>query len=140
MISEAAIQQQTRLLHCKLTGGQNWRNNTGAGRIIDQSGTERMIRWGLSNESEKENREIKSSDIVGITPTLIEPHMVGYYLGVFTAFEIKASGWSFPKPTNRAEYARCLAQQKFHDIVRASCGYAGFVTDPNDILRIINRG
>ncbi len=136
MISEAVIQQQTRLQFCNQTGGVIFRNNSGA--CIDDTG--RQVRYGLGNDSAQLNAAIKSSDLIGIVPTRIEPHMIGYHLGVFVALECKPSGWSFPKPTNRAEYARCLAQQKFHDIVRASCGYAGFVTDPNDILRIINRG
>jgi hypothetical protein len=35
---------------------------------------------------------------------------------------------------------RALAQANFHDIVRSVGGYAGFVTDPMDLYRIIGRG
>jgi hypothetical protein len=135
MSSETVVQQQTRIAHCQLTNGQIWRNNVGAGRIIGDDGSERMIRWGLANDSAQLNAEIKSSDLIGITPTLITPAMVGYYLGVFTAYEMKPSNWHL-RPGDK----RGLAQQRFHDIVRAACGYAGFVTDPRDILRIIGRG
>lgn len=135
MTSETAVQQLTRVEHCKATNGQIWRNNSGAGRITGDDGVERMVRWGLANESKQLNAEIKSSDLIGITPTLITQEMVGYYLGVFTAYEIKPSGWHL-RPGDK----RGLAQQKFHDIVRAACGYAGFVTNPADIYRIINRG
>ncbi len=131
MTTEAVIQQHTRILHCQATQGQIWRNNSGA--CTDETG--RLIRYGLGNDSAQLNAQIKSSDLIGITPTLITPAMVGYSLGVFTAYEIKPSGW-----TLRPSDARGLAQQRFHAIVREACGFAGFVTDPNDIYGIINRG
>lgn len=143
MTSEAVVQQQTRLRHIELTHGQLWRNNTGV--FMNAAG--QPVRCGLANESAKENAEIKSSDWIGITPTLITPQMVGYYLGVFTAYEVKHSDWRMPVPIAGRAFKdqpdatrRALAQAKFHDIVRASCGYAGFVTDPRDIERIIGRG
>lgn len=142
MASESTVQKHTRLLHAQL-GGQNWRNNSGA--FKDDTG--RVIRFGLGNDSKALNEEIKSSDIIGITPTLIQPHMVGYYLGVFTALEIKDPNWKMPTPiAGRAlkdqpeATKRALAQAKYHDIVRAACGFAGFVTNPNDLYRIIGRG
>lgn len=134
MASESAVQSATRVEHCKATNGHAWRNNSGAGRIIGDDGVERMVRWGLANESAQENAVIKSSDLIGITPTLITPDMVGYWLGVFTAYEVKPPGWRL-RPSDK----RGLAQQRFHDIVRQSCGYAGFVTDPRDIYGIIRR-
>ena len=130
MTSETAVSQHSQLLHCELTGGPIFRNNSGA--CVDETG--RLIRYGLGNISKKHNDEIKSSDYIAITPTLILPHMVGYHLGVFTAYEMKPSGWK-QTPGD----ARATAQAKFHEIVRAACGYAGFVTDPQDIRRIIGR-
>lgn len=106
------------------------RNNVGA--CQDQTG--RLIRYGLMNESAKQNKEIKSSDYIGIVPTLIQPHMVGYWLGVFGAFETKASDWVFSQADERA-----VAQKRFHDIVRRYGGYAGFVTGPGDVARICRR-
>lgn len=136
MVSETAIQQQTRLLHCqRYAGSQNWRNNSGAGLVADERGVERMVRWGLANESPQENARIKSSDIIGITPVLIEPHMCGYWLGVFTALEIKPSGWHLTPGDKRGQ-----AQAKFHQLVKDACGFAGFVTNPEiDLPRIIGR-
>ena len=128
--SEAGVQQQTRLLHCQLTNGQIWRNNSGA--MTDETG--RVVRYGLGNDSAQLNRVIKSSDLIGITPVRIEPHMVGYWLGVFTAYECKPPGWRLI-PSD----ARGLAQERFLSIVKESCGFAGFVTDPNDIHGIIGR-
>lgn len=130
MTSETVVQQRARLTLCEL-GGQAWRNNTGA--YQDETG--RWVRYGLCNESKEENAHIKSSDIIGITPTLITANMVGYYLGVFTALEIKKSGWH-QVPSDK----RAAAQAKFHQIVRDACGYAGFVTHPDDVLRIVRRG
>ena len=128
--SEAGVQQQTRLLHCQLTGGQIWRNNSGA--MTGETG--RVVRYGLGNDSAQLNKVIKSSDLIGITPVRIEPHMVGYFLGVFTAYECKPPGWKLlPSDT------RGLAQQRFLSIVKESCGFAGFVTNPIDIHGIIGR-
>jgi hypothetical protein len=129
MTSETAVQQQTRLEHSKL-GGAIWRNNSGA--CTDDTG--RLVRYGLGNDSAQLNKVIKSSDLIGITPTLITPEMVGYWLGVFTAYECKPSGWTMRPGDDRAK-----AQGKFHDIVKDHCGYAGFVSDPNDIYAIIRR-
>lgn len=127
---ENAVQQRTRIEHCKVTNGQIWRNNSGA--YEDEHGNH--IRYGLANESKQENEKIKSSDLIGITPTLIRPEMVGFYLGVFTAYEVKKPGWHLTPGDKRAN-----AQAKFLEIVRQSCGFAGFVTDPSDIYRIIGR-
>lgn len=127
--SETAVQQHARLAMARM-GCQVWRNNSGA--YQDEHGN--FIRYGLANESKQQNEIIKSSDLIGITPTLIQPHMVGYSLGVFTALEIKPSDWHM-RPGDK----RAIAQAKFHTIVREACGYAGFVTDPADIPRIIGR-
>jgi hypothetical protein len=133
MSSETVVQQQARLIMARMQG-QIWRNNVGAGMITDESGNERQIRWGLANESAQQNKVIKSSDLIGITPVRIEPHMVGYYLGVFTALETKHGGWHLTPGDKRGQ-----AQAKFHQIVRDACGFAGFVTDPSDVYRIIGR-
>lgn len=130
MSSEIVVQQQTQLQFCRLTNGVIFRNNSGA--CTDETG--RLIRYGLGHTSSQQVREWASSDLIGITPTLIQPHMVGYSLGVFTALEIKPSDWHM-RPGDK----RAIAQAKFHTIVREACGYAGFVTDPADIPRIIGR-
>lgn len=132
MTSETAVQQHTRLAHVdNYPGAQNWRNNTGV--FFNEAG--QPVRCGLANESKRENEKIKSSDLIGITPTLITGEMVGYWLGVFTALEIKESGWTL-KPGDK----RGHAQANYHRIVREACGYAGFVTDPAiDLPRIIGR-
>lgn len=130
MTTEALVQQQSALLIESLEG-RAWRNNSGA--YIDDNGRE--VRYGLNNESKKVNEKVKSSDLICIVPTLITPEMVGYHLGVFTALEIKKPGWRRIPSDKRAE-----AQDAFHQIVRKSCGFAGFVTHTDDVLRIIRRG
>lgn len=129
---EATVQSLSRQEHLELTGGhgQMWRNNSGA--CTDETG--RLIRYGLGNDSAQLNRKVKSSDLIGITPTLITQDMVGYYMGVFTALEIKRPGWHLTPGDERGQ-----AQAKFHDLVRAACGYAGFVTHPDDVRGIIRR-
>lgn len=131
MRSETTVQNITRVEHCRATNGQIWRNNTGV--FFNDAG--QPVRCGLANESAAENKVIKSSDLIGITPTLITPQMVGYYLGVFTAYECKPEGWKLTPGDKRG-----LAQAKFHDIVKQACGFAGFVSDPQDIYGIIGRG
>lgn len=129
MSNEAVIQQQVRLEMARL-GFQCWRNNSGA--MQDSSG--RTVRFGLGNDSAKLNKEIKSSDLIAVVPTLITPEMVGYYLGVFTALECKPTGWTMRPGDDRAK-----AQANYHDLVKQACGFAGFVTDPADIYSIIGR-
>lgn len=130
MSSESVVQSRTRLEFAKI--GPMWRNNVGAAE--DKTG--RQIRYGLGNDSAQLNREIKSSDLVGITPVTCYLASVGGWvtLGVFTALEVKASDWKFSPNDERA-----VAQAKFHDIVRAAGGFAGFVVDPLDIHGIIRR-
>lgn len=110
--------------------GPIWRNNSGA--CEDKTG--RLVRYGLGNDSAQLNKSVKSSDLIAITPVVITPDMVGHTIGVFTALEVKAPGWML-----RPSDTRGLAQEKFHDIVKKAGGYAGFVTTPNDIFKVIGR-
>jgi len=129
-VNEAALQSIVRLKVATDLNGLVWRNNTGA--CEDKNG--RIIRYGLCNDSAQLNARIKSSDLICVIPVTITPDMVGRTIGVFTALEVKAPGW-----TLRPSDARGLAQEKFHDIVKKAGGYAGFVTTPNDIFKVIGR-
>ena len=127
--SEATVQQQARLTFANI--GPVWRNNSGA--CTDDTG--RLIRYGLGNDSAALNKYIKSSDLICITPVTAYLQSAGWCtLGVFTALECKPEGW-----TLRPSDERALAQAKFHDIVREAGGFAGFVTHPDDIQKIIRR-
>jgi hypothetical protein len=126
-MTEAVVQQQVMLEMARL-GGTPWRNNVGA--CEDKTG--RIIRYGLANTSAQMNAQIKSSDVIGITPTLIEQRHVGTILGVFTAAECKYEGWHMTPGDKRA-----AAQQRFIDIVRGVGGYAGFATGLPDLWRLM---
>jgi len=127
MTSESVVQQQAMLYMAQM-GGHAWRNNVGA----CQDMTGRQIRYGLANVSAQANKLIKSSDVIGMTPVLIQPHHVGQTLGVFTALECKPSNWVWIPSDKRAP-----AQAKFHEIVKSAGGFAGFVLGNEYIPRII---
>lgn len=105
-----------------------WRNNSGG--FYDETG--RFVRYGLGSFIPKQ--ECKSSDYIGIKPTLITPEMVGQTIGVFAAVETKPEGWKF---NNNDKH--CLAQKKFHDMVRAAGGLAGFASNLAEFRKIMNR-
>ena len=120
--SEAAIQQLIRLEAAR-RGGRLWRNNSGAAQEAE---TGRIIRYGLGNDSKKVNGVMKSSDLIGITPVDCP---CGRKYGVFTAYEVKAPGWSLRPSDNRAQ-----AQLNFIRLVLSLGGYARFATSPEDVM------
>lgn len=95
-----------------------FRNNVGA--CYDQTG--RFLRYGLANDSAKLNASIKSSDLIGCRPVVIDPGHLGRTIGQFVAIECKAPSWKF-KDTKRER-----AQQKFLTLVAAIGGYSRFST------------
>lgn len=129
MKTEGQVQQHIRLDAVKV-GTTLWRNNNGA--CLDDTG--RLIRYGLGNDSEKINKVIKSSDLIGITPILITPDMVGQVVGVFTAIEVKRESWNPHMLTDREE-----AQLNFINHVIQKGGYGGFATSPEQFRRIVRR-
>lgn len=128
-MNETALQQHIRL-HASNAGVEIWRNNSGV--LRDETG--RPVRYGLANDSPQLNKQIKSSDLIGVTPVVITQQHVGQLIGVFTAIECKHEGW-----TMRPSDDRALAQMRFHVIVCAAGGYAGFATRPEDFYRITRR-
>jgi hypothetical protein len=128
--TEAAVQNAARLLHAQY--GPNWRNNSGA----CQDKTGRLVRYGLGHETKMRDDDPRSSDVIGITPEWAYIERYGWrWVGVLTALEMKPAGWH-QVPSD----LRAIGQAKWHDIVRNAGGYAGFVTDPADVLRIIGCG
>lgn len=119
---EAVEQQQIRLEAPK-RGVMLCRNNNGA--CYDQDG--RLIRYGLANDSKAMSKRIKSADLIGITPIIIQPSHIGFRLGVFTSIEVKRPGWKF-KGTEREQ-----AQNKWAELVISLGGFAQFATGPGDI-------
>ena len=89
-LPESAVQAEVRLEASK-AGVRLWRNNVGALRAEDG----RMVRYGLANDSKELNGRIKSSDLIGIRPLLIDAGMVGCTIGQFVAREVKHGGWCY---------------------------------------------
>jgi len=113
--SEAAIQTRIRLEASRL-GMRLWRNNVGAAVMADGS----FIRYGLANDSKAMNDKIKSHDLIGIRPVLIEPHHVGQLIGQFISREVKAAGWKY-RGTKRER-----AQLKWAELITSMGGDACF--------------
>lgn len=124
--SEARVQRQVRLA-TNATSGLLLRNNSGT--LTDSRGV--PVRFGLGNDSAKLNKEFKSSDLVGLTPILIEPRHVGFYWGVFTSIEVKKGDWRYRgNETERGQLA-------FINAIKARGGIAGFATSENDYFNYI---
>ncbi len=116
--------------HVQLYAAQNditlWRNNCGG--FYDDTG--RFVRYGLGHISP--NQTYKSSDFIGITPTVITPDMVGQTIGVFTAVEMKPTGFKF-NPNNK----HLTFQKNFINIVVKNGGLGGFVSSIEDFKELI---
>jgi hypothetical protein len=97
-----------------------WRNNVGC--LKDVSG--QPVRYGLANDSSKLNKKVKSSDLIGFTPAAGR--------AVFTAIECKREAWVWTGNPHE------IAQQQFHNIVKASGGLAGFARNLEEFQSIIS--
>lgn len=134
--AEKAAEQKVRLRVAK-AGGLIWRNNVGATPAVTNhicpkcrfhfKERQQPIRYGLANDSAKLNAHIKSSDLIGVVPRLIEPQHVGQKVGQFVAFEVKRPGWEFN------ENGRETAQKRFIDLVQSRGGFGGFTTGGIDL-------
>mgnify|MGYP000212250456 CR=1 FL=1 len=134
--SESAIQADIRLAASKEFRSPLWRNNNGAAQMINPKRPDdppRHVRFGLGNDSERVSKAWKSSDLIGIKPTLITGDHIGRVLGVFAAVEVKAPGWHLTDGDKRAQ-----AQAAFMNSVTAFGGIAGFAQSVDDMRRILN--
>lgn len=120
--SEAAVQNEIRLEASK-AGLRLWRNNVGA--IKDERGV--PVRYGLCNDNAQLNASLKSSDLIGIRPVLIQPHHVGVVIGQFVAREVKAPTWRYTATT------REMAQLRFLELVTSLGGDACFANSVGTI-------
>ena len=129
MMLEDEVQQYVRIeaakYECNLL-----RNNTGV--LEDKTG--RPVRYGLANESSKQNENFKSSDLIGIASIIITPQMVGQRIAVFTAVEVKKEGWTF-NPRDKRE----VAQLAFINWVKKLGGFAGFAQSIQDLKKILGK-
>lgn len=91
-----------------------WRNNVGV--LLDATG--RPIRYGLANDSQRSNRELKSADLIGAIPQLG---------GRLLSIEAKREGWRF---TGRG---RESAQANWRDLVNHHGGLAMFASSYEEV-------
>lgn len=96
-----------------------WRNNVGA--TYTRNGS--FLRYGLANESKEMNRKLKSGDLIGIRPIVIEQWMVGGVIGQFVSRECKKSNWKESKTSPRE-----IAQRAWRDLIIRLGGDAAIVT------------
>jgi hypothetical protein len=120
--SEAAIQTRVRL-EATSKGARLFRNNVGAGMLDTGS----FVRFGLANESKTMNNHIKSADLIGIKPVLIQPHHVGSIIGQFLSREVKAGNWKY-KGTKRE-----VAQLRWAELILSLGGDACFTNGEGTI-------
>lgn len=116
--SEADVVDVARL-EASRAGWRLFRNNVGA--ATDAAGN--FIRYGLCNESKRQNEAIKSSDLIGIRPIVVHFGMVGQTVGQFVAVECKRPGWT-PAKNDKRE----AAQAKFQAMITAKGGHAFFTS------------
>jgi hypothetical protein len=112
-LSEAAIQQQIRLALSQ-AGSVMHRNNCGA---YKDPKTGRFIQYGVGNPG--------GSDLIGWTPMVITPDMVGRKVAVFTACEVKTANG---RPTEH--------QVNFIAQVLKAGGMAGIARSPGEAVAI----
>ena len=129
-MTESSVQQRVMLESSRL-GARMFRNNVGA--CTDDRGNH--IRYGLANVSTAQNKRLKSSDLIGITPLTVQQHHVGNTLGIFTALEVKKGSWALPRTPNERE----KAQLNFINLVRLNGGYAGFVNNPSKVKDLLGQ-
>lgn len=120
--TEAKAQQDIRLVAPEFSMTL-WRNNVGA--FVDDRGI--PVRYGLSNDSRKMNRSLKSSDLIGISTISISDAMVGMTFGKFTSIEVKRPGWKYKGTPREA------AQRRWIELVNSLGGSAYFATGKGDL-------
>jgi hypothetical protein len=112
MKSESAIMAEIRLALAEC-GLLMFRNNTG--RLKNDKG--QLVQFGLA---------VGSSDLIGLTPVVITPELVGRTLAVFTAIEVKNERG---KPTD--------AQERFIGRIIELGGIAGVARSVDDAMAVI---
>ena len=113
--SETAVQTRIRL-EASSKGSLLMRNNVGVLYNVDGV----PVRYGLANDSKAVNKKMKSSDLIGLQPILIQPFHVGQVIGQFLVRECKHGSWRY-RATEEEQ-----AQLKFLDLVMSMGGDAAF--------------
>jgi len=121
--SEAAVQQAVKI-KASQQGRRMFRNNVG----VLPRGDGVPIRFGLANDSKAMNKNLKSSDLIGISPLLINASHIGTVIGQFTSIEVKKPGWAYnPNDEHQA------AQQKWHELITRFGGDSRFITHEDQL-------
>lgn len=115
---ESTIQRDIRLATSR-RGLRLFRNQVGVYQIVQHDGTTRTLTTGLC---------VGSSDLVGWTPTLITPAMVGRRVALFTAIEVKRPGLGRLTPE----------QARFLQVVREAGGVAILGTSAEQVIAELN--
>lgn len=90
-----------------------------------------MVRFGICNDSAQLNNIVKGSDLIGITPVVVTPQMVGTTVGLFTGVEVKKPGWKY-SPSDK----RVAAQLAFGKLVVSMGGLFTFATSVEKMKEI----
>ena len=98
------------------------RNNSGS--LQNKVGA--WVRYGLGNISQKLNKKLKSSDLIGWTTITITPAMVGKKVAIFTAIEVKPNTFNIRTDGYKID-SREWAQERFCSLVRDHNGFAAIV-------------
>lgn len=116
-VSEAAVQSRVRVAASR-AGWRLFRNNVG---VFTDPERNIHVRFGLANDSPQVNAVLKSADLIGIRPRIIQPQDVGTLIGQFVSRECKRADWK-PSPTDERE----KAQMNWALLVSSLGGDAGF--------------
>ena len=122
-VGSEARQQSLIVLEGGRQGIPLLRNNVGA--LKDMRGV--PVRYGLANETKERNKQLKSSDLIGIRPVLITPAHVGQTIGQFLSLEVKEQGWQFKGDAHEN------AQLNWHKFVMRFGGESRFIVEPGDL-------
>lgn len=121
--SEAAVQTGARVRASQL-GWRLWRNNVGA---IHDAKRNIHVRFGLANDSPQVNAVVKSGDLIGIRPRIIQPDDIGTLIGQFVSIECKRADWTYSGDEHET------AQLNWANLVVSLGGDARFVTNEGNL-------
>ena len=121
--SEAAVQSRVRVA-ASAAGMRVWRNNIG---VFHDPERNIYVRYGLANESPQVNAMLKSADLIGIRPRIVQPQDVGLLIGQFVSFEVKHEGWKWRGDDHE------VAQSNWANLVLALGGEARFISHESQV-------
>jgi hypothetical protein len=116
-VNESTVASQVRLALQPL-GTTLFRNTVGRFQVVDLYGGTRYVQAGLC---------VGSSDFIGFTEKIIQPHEVGRRVAIFTAIETKNS-----KGGRRTD-----VQTTFIDRVIVAGGIAGFANSAGRAIEVV---